>query len=231
MTTDEFATPEPILLHDEAHVWHPYTQHMHAPLPVAITRADGAWLYDVDDRGILDAISSWWVTTHGHCHPDIVDAIREQAGALDQVMFAGFTHEPATALAAELVSRLPRGLTRIFYSDDGSTAVEVAIKMSLQSFANAGTPRRLVAALDDAYHGDTFGAMAVGARGVFSAAFDPLMFDVARLPNPARGDTLAALDLLLAERGSELAAVIVEPLLHGRGRHACVGRVRVARHP
>jgi adenosylmethionine-8-amino-7-oxononanoate aminotransferase len=115
--------------------------------------ASGAWLYDVDERPVLDAISSWWVTTHGHCHPDIVRAVTEQAASLDQVIFAGFTHEPAAALAAELVSRLPRGLSRIFFSDNGSTAVEVAIKMSLQSFANRGTPRRLVAALENAYHG------------------------------------------------------------------------------
>lgn len=210
-------TPEPILLHDAAHIWHPYTQHLHAPMPVAIARAEGAWLYDVHDRPILDAISSWWVITHGHCHPDIVSAIREQAGTLDHVMFAGFTHEPATALAAELVSRLPRGLTRIFYSDDGSTAVEVAIKMSLQSFANRGRPKPLIAALEHAYHGDTFGAMAAGARGVFTAFYEPLLFEVARLPDPSTGDTVGALDTLIAERGSELAAVIVEPLLLGAG--------------
>lgn len=209
--------PNPVLLHDAAHVWHPYTQHLGAPLPVHITRADGAWLYDVDGRPVLDAISSWWVTTHGHCHPDITRAISEQAAVLDQVMFAGFTHEPATALAAELVSRLPRGLTRVFFSDNGSTAVEVAVKMSLQYFANRETPRRLVAALEHAYHGDTFGAMAAGARSVFSQPFDPLLFEVARLPDPSEGDTLAALDALLEARGSELAAVIVEPLLLGAG--------------
>jgi adenosylmethionine-8-amino-7-oxononanoate aminotransferase len=205
------------LLHDAAHVWHPYTQHLHAPLPVRIARAQGAWLHAADGRPILDAISSWWVTTHGHCHPDIVQAVAAQAAALDQVIFAGFTHEPATALAAELVSRLPRGLTRVFYSDNGSTAVEVAIKMSLQSFANRGTPRRLIAALEHAYHGDTFGAMAAGARGLFTQAYEPLLFDVARLPDPSNGDTLSALDALLNARGAELAAVIVEPLLLGAG--------------
>ncbi len=206
-----------VLLHDAAHVWHPYTQHFEAPLPVHVTRADGAWLYEAGGRPILDAISSWWVTTHGHCHPAITDAIATQARQLDQVIFAGFTHEPAAALAAELVSRLPRGLTRVFYSDNGSTAVEVAIKLSLQSFANNGTPRRLIAALDHAYHGDTFGAMAAGARSVFTRAFEPLLFEVVRLPDPSDGDTLAALDELIAARGNELAAVIVEPLLLGAG--------------
>lgn len=207
----------PMLLHDAAHVWHPYTQHLNAPLPVPIVRAEGSWLYDLHGKPLLDAISSWWVTTHGHCRPEIVEAISEQARQLDQVIFAGFTHEPAAALAAELVSKLPRGLTRVFYSDDGSTAVEVAIKLSLQSFANRGTPRRLVAALENAYHGDTFGAMAAGARGVFTHMYEPLLFEVARLPDPSQGDTLAALDALIDARGSELAAVIVEPLLLGAG--------------
>ncbi len=206
-----------VLLHDAAHLWHPYTQHYQAPLPVPIARAKGAWLYDLNGRPILDAISSWWVTTHGHCREEIVEAIAEQARTLDQVIFAGFTHEPAAALAAELVSRLPRGLSRIFYSDNGSTAVEVAIKLSLQSFTNRGVPRRLVAALEHAYHGDTFGAMAASARGVFSAMYEPLLFEVARLPDPSEGDTLAALDALIAARGKELAAVIVEPLLLGAG--------------
>jgi len=222
-TTDDDAAPwelsveQRVLMHDAAHVWHPYTQHHQAPMPVPIARASGAWLYDASGRPILDAISSWWVTTHGHCQPEIIHAITEQAKTLDQVMFAGFTHEPATLLAAALVSKLPLGLSRIFYSDNGSTAVEVAIKLSLQSFANRGQPKRLVAALDHAYHGDTFGAMAAGARGVFTQMFDPLLFEVARLPDPSEGDTLKALDALIDARGHELAAVIVEPLLLGAG--------------
>ena len=214
---DAGSAVDPVLLQDAAYVWHPYTQHLGAPLPIAIARASGAWLYETGGRPILDAISSWWVTTHGHCHDDIVQAIAQQARTLDQVMFAGFTHAPAATLAAALVARLPRGLSRIFFSDNGSTAVEVAIKLSLQSFANRGTPRRLVAALDHAYHGDTFGAMAVGARGIFSDTFAPMLFEVARLPDPSEGDTMRALDALLSTRGAELAAVIVEPLLLGAG--------------
>jgi adenosylmethionine-8-amino-7-oxononanoate aminotransferase len=206
-----------VLLQDSAHVWHPYTQHFGAPLPIAIARAEGAWLYDTDGRPILDAISSWWVTAHGHARPEIADAIATQARTLDHVIFAGFTHAPAAALAAELVMRLPPGLTRVFYSDNGSTAVEAALKMSLQFFVNRGTPRRLVAALEHAYHGDTFGAMAAGARTVFSEAFDPMLFEVARLPDPSVGDTVKAFDELLELRGSELAALIVEPLLLGAG--------------
>lgn len=207
--------PQHLLDADAAHVWHPYTQHHQAPLPVPIARAAGSWLFDTTGRAILDAISSWWVTTHGHCHPTIVEAIATQARTLDQVLFAGFTHEPAATLAAQLVARAPAGLSRVFYSDDGSTAVEVAIKLSLQSFANRGEPRRLVAALENAYHGDTFGAMAAGARGVFTHMYEPLLFEVARLPDPSEGDTLAALEALLDTRGHELAAVIVEPLVLG----------------
>ncbi len=206
-----------LLLQDQAHCWHPYTQHQGMSLPVPIVRASGAWLTDAHDRPILDTISSWWVTTHGHCHSVIADAIAAQAHTLDQVIFAGFTHEPAAELAAALVARMPRGLSRVFFSDNGSTAVEVALKMSLQSFVNQGQPRRLVAALEHAYHGDTFGAMAASARGLFTDPWKELLFEVVRLPDPSEGDTLAALDALIDARGSELAAVIVEPLLLGAG--------------
>lgn len=211
------AAEQQLLVLDQAHSWHPYTQHQGMSLPIPIARAQGARLYETNGRPILDAISSWWVTTHGHAQPDIANAIAEQARSLDHVMFAGFTHEPAIDLAAGLVARMPRGLSRVFFSDNGSTAVEVAVKMSMQAFANAGTPRRLVAALENAYHGDTFGAMAASGRGLFTTPFEPLLFDVARLPDPSEGDTIAALDALLDERGHELAAVIVEPLLLGAG--------------
>ncbi len=213
----EVTDEQRVLLLDQAHNWHPYTQHQGMALPLPIVRAKGAWLYESNGRPILDAVSSWWVTTHGHCNHDIALAIARQAITLDHVMFAGFTHQPAAELSGALISRLPRGLSRVFYSDNGSTAVEVAIKMSLQSFANEGTPRRLVAALDNAYHGDTFGAMSASGRGIFTTPFDPLLFEVARLPDPSEGDTLAALDALIDERGHELAAVIVEPLLLGAG--------------
>lgn len=206
-----------VLLLDQAHNWHPYTQHQGMALPLPIVRAKGAWLYESNGRPVLDAVSSWWVTTHGHCNHDIALAIARQAVTLDHVMFAGFTHQPAAELSAALISRLPRGLSRVFYSDNGSTAVEVAIKMSLQAFANEGTPRQLIAALENAYHGDTFGAMSASGRGIFTTPFDPLLFEVARLPDPSEGDTLAALDALIDARGHELAAVIVEPLLLGAG--------------
>jgi adenosylmethionine-8-amino-7-oxononanoate aminotransferase len=202
---------------DTAHVWHPYTQHGIAPVSTPIVRGEGAYLVDADGRRLLDAISSWWVTLHGHAHPEIASAVADQARTLEQVIFAGFAHEPAARFAAELVAVLPDGLSRVFYSDDGSTAVEVAVKMVLQSWRLRGERRPLVAALEHAYHGDTFGAMSASGRGVFTEAFEEHLFEVARLPDPSEGDTVAALERLIDERGRELAAVIVEPLLLAAG--------------
>ena len=202
---------------DTRHVWHPYTQHGIAPRAHPVVRGEGAYLVDADGKRILDAISSWWVTLHGHAQPEIAEAIAAQARTLEQVIFAGFAHEPAARLAAELAEALPEGLTRIFFSDNGSTAVEAGIKMALQLWRHRGERRPLVAALENAYHGDTFGAMAASAPSVFTDPFAEHLFEVARLPVPSRGDTLAALDELLEERGHELAAVIVEPLLLAAG--------------
>lgn len=202
---------------DRRHVWHPYTQHGTADEPPVIVRAKGAYLYDESGRAILDAVSSWWVTLHGHAQPEIAAAISAQAGTLEQVIFAGFTHEPAAKLAAELVARAPAGLERVFFSDNGSTAVEVAIKIALQYWQNRGESRRVIAAMDNAYHGDTFGAMSVSARGLFTAPFTPHLFAVARLPDPVDHDVVAAFDQLIAHRGSEIAALIVEPMLMGAG--------------
>ena len=202
---------------DRRHVWHPYTQHGLGEDHIVVTRARGAYLYDENDRPIFDAISSWWVTLHGHAQPEIAAAIAEQAAMLEQVIFAGFTHAPAARLAAALVERAPRGLERVFFSDDGSTAVEVAVKMALQYWENRGEHRRTIVALENAYHGDTFGAMSVSARGLFTEPFVQYLFAVERLPDPVDGDVVTALERLIATRGSELAAVIVEPMLMGAG--------------
>jgi len=202
---------------DERFIWHPYTQHGLNQAPIPVVRAEGAWLYDETGRRIFDAVSSWWVTLHGHAHPRITAAIAEQAATLEQVIFAGFTHEPAARLAAELIARAPVGLERVFFSDDGSTAVEAAVKIALQYHRNRGEDRRLVAALENAYHGDTFGAMSVSARGLFTEPFTPLLFDVARLADPVEHDVVASLEQLIDSRGRGLAAVIVEPLLLGAG--------------
>ena len=202
---------------DRHHVWHPYTQHGAADPPIPIVRAEGAYLVDDQGREIFDAISSWWVTLHGHAQPDIVNAIASQAQTLEQVIFAGFTHEPAARLAASLVERAPVGLDRVFFSDDGSTAVEVAVKIALQYWVNRGEQRRTIVALENAYHGDTFGAMSVSARGLFTEPFENLLFDVARLPDPVTNDVVSALEEMISRRGRELAAVIVEPMLMGAG--------------
>lgn len=199
-------------------VWHPFTQHgLQEPIPL-VERAEGALLHTADGRAVIDAISSWWVTTHGHCHPRIVAAIAEQAGRLDQVIFAGWTHEPAETLAAGLRTIMPENLTRVFFSDSGSTSVEVALKMALGYWHARGEPRHRIVVMEHSYHGDTIGAMSVGARGVFNKAYEPLLFDVARIPFPAEGAEQHTLDALEAFcREVETAALIVEPLVLGAG--------------
>ena len=199
-------------------VWHPFTQHATAAEIIPIARGSGACRETADEDLIIDAISSWWVITHGHCHPHIVAAIREQAERLDQVIFAGFTHEPAERLARGLIELTPEQLTRVFFSDSGSTAVEVALKMALGYWRNIGSPRKRIVALEHAYHGDTIGTMSAGARGVFNAAYEPLLFDVSRLPFPAEDSGQETLDALEAAcRTDDVAALIVEPLILGAG--------------
>lgn len=199
-------------------VWHPFTQHAVQPEPTLISRGEGAWLEAADGRRIFDAISSWWVVTHGHRHPHIVQAIKDQIDRLDQVIFAGFTHEPAEKLARHLVEITPSELEYVFFSDSGSTSVEVALKMALGFWRHRGAKRTRILALEGAYHGDTIGGMSVGERGVFNAPYDPLLFDVERIPFPAAGREEATLDALKAacKRG-DVAALIVEPLILGAG--------------
>jgi len=199
-------------------VWHPFTQHALAPDMIEVARAEGAWLESPDGRRILDAISSWWVVTHGHCHPHIVAAIKDQADRLDQVIFAGFTHAPAERLARGLLKIAPDGLTHAFFSDSGSTSVEVALKMALGYWRNTAEPRHRIVALEHGYHGDTIGGMSVGARGIFNAPYEPLLFEVARIPFPGAGheqDAIEVLEGVCAEGG--VAALILEPLVLGAG--------------
>ena len=209
-------------------VWHPFTQHgLGEPIPL-IARAEGASLWAQDGTRIIDAISSWWVTTHGHCHPRIVAAIAQQAGCLDQLIFAGYTHAPAERLAEGLVALVGEALEEsaglnalphVFFSDSGSTAVEVALKMALGFRANRGEAQRhRILVLEHSYHGDTIGAMSVGARGVFNAAYTPLLFDVGTIPFPRAGAEQACLDALEAACATgDAAALIVEPLVLGAG--------------
>lgn len=199
-------------------VWHPFTQHAVQPEATMISKGEGAWLEAADGKRIFDAISSWWVVTHGHRHPHIVQAIKDQADRLDQVIFAGFTHEPAEKLARHLVAITPPELEYVFFSDSGSTSVEVALKMALGYWQHQGGKRSRILALEGAYHGDTIGGMSVGERGVFNAPYDPLLFDVERIPFPAAGREDATLGALNAacKRG-DVAALIVEPLVLGAG--------------
>lgn len=201
----------------ESPVWRPFTQHALQPGAYKIIYAEGAWLTAEDGTRFLDAISSWWVITHGHRQPEIMAAIRRQTETLDQIIFAGFTHEPAEALARRLVDITQPGLDYVFYSDSGSTAVEVAIKMALGYWRHRGADRRRVVAMEHAYHGDTVGTMSAGARSVFNAPYEPLLFDVARVPFPERGAEQQTLDALESHCRAGAAAFIVEPLILGAG--------------
>jgi adenosylmethionine-8-amino-7-oxononanoate aminotransferase len=208
------------MVHDGSPIWHPFTQHAVAPQSIEIERAEGAYLYTKSGRAILDAISSWWVNTHGHGHPHIARAIRDQAAKLEQVIFAGFTHAPAETLAKKLLALAPKGLAHAFFSDSGSTAVEVAIKMAVGCWHHRGKPRHRIIAMEHGYHGDLFGAMPVGHRGVFNAPYEPMLFDVDYVPFPARGAehrTIEALQTLLRTGADSIAAMIVEPLVLGAG--------------
>jgi len=200
-------------------VWHPFTQHgLEEAIPQVVS-ASGAHLTCADGSVLLDAISSWWVITHGHCEPRIAAAIADQAARLDQLIFAGYTHEPAETLARSLVAMTPAGLDRVFFTDSGSTAVEVALKMALGHWRSRGEARHRIIVMDHSYHGDTVGAMSVGARGTFTRPYEPLLFDVDRIPFPAAGQEQATLDALEVYcRGDDKpAALIVEPLILGSG--------------
>lgn len=189
-------------------IWHPYTQEAAEPPPIAIERGEGAYLYTRDGRRLIDAISSWWVNLHGHAHPAIAEAIAAQARKLEQVIFAGFTHEPAEQLNERLGKIVPSGLERTFYSDNGSTAVEVALKIAVQYWYNLGKPKKhRIVALDHAYHGDTVGAMSVSADSPFTAAFESLRLPVLRVRDSVE------LERLLKEKRDDIAAMIVEPLV------------------
>ncbi|MGY3584799.1 adenosylmethionine-8-amino-7-oxononanoate aminotransferase [Bradyrhizobium sp. USDA 4341] len=199
-------------------IWHPFTQHALHDQMTRIVRGEGAYLYTAEGRRIIDAIASWWVVTHGHCHPHIVRAIQNQAEQLNQIIFAGHTHDPAEEVAAQLLKLAPRGLEYVFFSDSGSTSVEVALKMALGYWHNIGVSRTRIIVMQHSYHGDTVGTMSVGARGVFNKAYEPLLFDVASIPFPAAGHEQATLDALEAACRTETAAAfIVEPLILGAG--------------
>jgi adenosylmethionine-8-amino-7-oxononanoate aminotransferase len=214
---------------DKRHIWHPFTQHATERDPIVVTRAKGASLYDESGREILDLISSWWTCIHGHAHPAIVKVLTEQAATLEHVMFAGFTHPPAAKLAKALAGVLPGDLNRVFFSDNGSTAVEVTLKLAYQYHRNRGDAGRTeFFALEGGYHGDTLGAMSLGRGSGFFTLFEDLMCAVRALPYAPtwEGDdgiedreqqALAALDKAIEEHGKNAAALVMEPLMQGAG--------------
>ena len=225
------STMASLVARDRACIWHPFTQMKTAPDPLPIVGGDGAYLITEDGRRVLDGISSWWVNVHGHCNPKVSQALAQQAQRIEHVMFAGCTHPPAVELAERLLAKLPGSLNKVFFSDNGSTAVEVALKMAYQYWTNRGErQRRTFLALKHAYHGDTVGAMSASHDSLFTASYAPLLFHVERVAVPQ--DYLASLDPandgsataeltefedLLRSRCDEIAAVIVEPMLQAAG--------------
>jgi adenosylmethionine-8-amino-7-oxononanoate aminotransferase len=205
---------------DQQVIWHPYTQHKNMTAPIPVVRGDGTLLIDENGNSYIDAISSWWVTLHGHAHPYIAERMFEQAKKLEQVIFTGFTHEPAIELAERILSHLPGPYAKIFYSDNGSTAVEVAIKMAIQYWENnqdnKKPVRRKILAFKDSYHGDTFGAMSVSERGVFTWAFRDFLFEVIFIEKP-RPDNWDEIEAIILEHAAAIACFIYEPLLQAAG--------------
>jgi adenosylmethionine---8-amino-7-oxononanoate aminotransferase len=201
---------------DQAVIWHPFTPFKSSAPVIPIVKGEGVYLIDEQGKHYIDAISSWWVNLHGHAHPYIAQKIYEQATTLEQVIFAGFTHTPAIELAERLLPLLPGAFSKIFYSDNGSTSTEVAIKMALQFWWNQDRPRHKILAFHNSYHGDTFGAMSVSDRSVFTRAFQDKLFEVVFIDTPTLeniGDSKA----IIHQHAHEIAAFIYEPLVQGAG--------------
>ncbi|MCB9189966.1 MAG: adenosylmethionine--8-amino-7-oxononanoate transaminase [Flavobacteriales bacterium] len=202
---------------DRQVVWHPFDQMKGADV-IPIQRAEGVYLYDLEGNKYIDAFSSWWVNIHGHAHPVLAKALADQAKKMEHVAFGGFTHEPAVQLSEKLLALLPDRFSKVFFSDNGSTATEVAIKMIMQFHYNLKHERPVFVALENGYHGDTFGSMCVTARGGFNEPFERYMFDVEYLPAPTkanREEVLTQVDQLCKE--GRVAGFIFEPLVQGAG--------------
>lgn len=218
-----------LIKRDRRHIWHPYTQHGIEPDPIPILRAKNASLFDAEGREILDLISSWWTSIHGHSHEQLNNALAEQSCHLPHVMFAGFTHPPAVELTEALLDVLPTGLEKVFYSDNGSTAVEIALKIAYQFWRNEGeTSRNIFLTFDGGYHGDTLGAMSVSRGSGFFNLFEDLMCAVKTVPfaETWEGDSeaetretlaLEALASVMKEERGRIAALIIEPMMQGAG--------------
>lgn len=212
---------------DKKYIWHPFTPQKNMADQVVITKGKGSLLFDEHGKSYIDAISSWWVNLHGHAHPYIAEKLYRQALQLEQVIFAGFTHEPAIELAERLLQILPAGFSKIFYSDNGSTSTEVALKMAIQYWWNLGEKkqatrnkeqetRNKILAFKNSYHGDTFGSMSVSDRSVFTLAFHDLLFEVIFIDTPS-SETIEEIKAVVSKHANELAAFIYEPLVQGAG--------------
>jgi adenosylmethionine-8-amino-7-oxononanoate aminotransferase len=199
---------------DLAVIWHPYTQMKTAQPPIPIVRGEGSCLFSEDGKKYIDAISSWWVNIHGHSHPYIAQKVAEQLNKLEHAIFAGFTHPGAVELAERLLAILPSNQAKAFYSDNGSTAVEVAIKMCLQYWHNKGEQRTKILAFKNAYHGDTFGAMSVSGRSAFTVAFESLLFEVEFIDLPNK-DNIDSIKSQISSLKSQISCFIFEPLVQG----------------
>ena len=209
---------ENLIQRDKNVVWHPFTQWDIGPEPIPVVKGEGVYLYTEDQKKIIDAISSWWVNIHGHGNKVIAEAVAHQAAKLEHVIFANFTHQPAIELAENVLSILPSDQTKVFYSDNGSTSVEVALKMSFQYWYNQEIKKTKVIAIDGAYHGDTFGSMSVGNRDIFVKPFAPFLFDVESIPFPRadnEDEVLTKFERIL--QSGDVASFIFEPLLQGSG--------------
>ena len=198
---------------DLDNIWHPFSP-LGGREPLMIKKAKGVYLHTPDGRKIIDAISSWWVNIHGHAHPKIAKAVGKQAKRLEQVIFAGFAHEPAAQLSKTLMKILPKNQSKIFFSDDGSTSVEVALKLAIQYWHNKGIRRKELIAIEGAYHGDTFGSMSLGDRGVFSMPFFNYLFEVKFVPFP-KGNGQNTIDAMKEAVTENTVAFIFEPLVQG----------------
>ena len=199
---------------DKKYIWHPFTQMKNAEPPIPIVKGQGTLLYDENGKSYIDAISSWWVNLHGHANPYIADKVNRQMQVLEHVMFAGFTHEAATTLCSKLTTHLPHNQHKFFFSGDGSSAVEIALKMSIQYWKNKGQQRHRILALEGGYHGETFGAMSAGAKSIFSAPFEDYLFKVEHLPFP-KDEEAVLMALKEKLEGSNVACFIFEPLVQG----------------
>ena len=205
-----------LLKKDKQYVWHPFTQHQTAGDPLQVVRAEGTLLFDIEGKSYIDANSSWWVNVHGHGHPHLAEALNKQFMELEHVVFAGVTHPKAVELSERITKVLPENFQRVFFSDNGSTSTEVALKMSFQYWFNKDEDRKSVLAIEGAYHGDTFGAMSVGERDMFNRPFEPFFFDVDYLPFPEsdkEAEILTKAEKLLSTK--TFASLILEPLVQG----------------